>query len=391
MSSNFNDFLRTETGHLHQAGLFKSEFVQPAAQGAELLVDGRPLLNFASSDFLGLAQDETLRAAAHQAIDKHGLGLSADRLTASHTYHQQLETKLAKFLGHRQALVLPSHYHAALGLFEGLFSEGDALFCDELVHPSIADGLRLSRARLIAYAHQDLDDLEDRLRRSRSARFRAIISDSVFPLEGIGARLADIRTLAQRYDAIVIADDSLGLGIADVIDRGSFCGLGDRQPEIVVGTLGAALGSGGGFISGGGDIIAWLKQRCRPYLLCDGLDPAACNAALVALRLLEADDEPVTRMRHNTDFTRSALSDIGLRLIASDYACVVASVGSSVVAQRTADLLFRQGVYAVGFCHPVVPEGDARIRLHICAHHTESDLSTLISTFGAIAEQLKIV
>jgi glycine C-acetyltransferase len=392
-NSAFLEFLGTEAKHLEQAGLLRHEPMLTTPPGPTIRIGDRELLNFASSDYLGLSQHPAVKKAAVQAIEQWGVGLASPRMAAGTLpLHAELEKELAKFLGTGDALVFPSGYHANTGLFESLLSDRDYLFCDELVRPSMADGIRLCRARVYSYRNQDMEHLEDRLRRSRAARFRIIATDGVFPLSGLTANLREIYGLAAKYNALVVVDDSQGVGVVGENGRGTHdaLGLGDRI-DLVSGTFGAALGGGaGGFVAGRREVVTWLRQKSRAYLSSTALPPVAVAAALESLSLLRSEPQLKEQLEMNVKMFRDALAEHGLWTAEGDHPAVAVLIRHAVAAQRLTDFLYRKGVFCVGFCHPVVPEGAARIRAQITVRHTQKALSQAADAFAEGATQLKV-
>jgi glycine C-acetyltransferase len=393
MSRGLLEFLATEAKHLEQAGLLRRETVLPGPQGPTITVGDRQLANFASSDYLGLSSHPDVKKAAIGAIQSWGVGLAASRVaTGTVTLHAQLERGLAELLGCADALLFGSGYHANTGVFESLLTDRDYLFCDEMIRPSLTDGIRLSRARVYSYRNQDLEHLEDRLRRSRAARFRMIVTDGVFPLSGRLAQLQDIYALAQRYNALVVVDDSQGLGVLGEAGRGTHdqLGLTDRI-DLVTGSFGHALGGGmGGFVAGKREIVTWLRQKSRPHLSSTALPPAAVAAVLKCLEILRSEPDLRARLGQNLRFFQGALAEHGLWTAESDHPAVCVPIGHAVAVQRLTDFLYKKGVFAIGFCHPVVPEGAARIRVQVTARHAQMQLSIAAAAFGAGVKELKI-
>jgi glycine C-acetyltransferase len=392
-SRSFLDFLGTETRNLGQAGLLRKEPVLATPQGPTITVGGRVMANFASSDYLGLSNHPEVKKAAISAIDTWGVGLASPRMaTGTLALHGELEHDLAQFLGTQDALVYPSGYHANTGVLESLLSDRDYLFCDEMIRPSLADGVRLCRARVYAYRNQDMGHLEDRLKRSRAARFRIIATDGVFPLSGLIANLRDIYTLAAKYDALVVVDDSQGVGVLGAAGRGTHdhLGLGDRI-DLVTGTFGAALGGGaGGFVAGRPEIVSWLRQKSRPYLSSTALPPVAVATAQKSLELLRTEPELHETLRANLRFFVDALAERGLWAAEGEHPAVAVLIHHAVAAQRLTDFLFRRGVFVIGFCHPVVPEGAARIRAQVTTRHTREALSAAVDAFSDGAKELNL-
>jgi len=389
----FLQFLETETANLRQAGLLRKEIERAEPQGPTVTIGGASLVNFASSDYLGLAGHPAVKRAIVEAVETLGAGFASTRAAVgTSTLHLELERALAKLLGTEDALVCASGHHAATGLFEALLGDRDYVFCDEMARPSLADGIRLSRARAYAYRNGDLEHLEDRLKRSRAARFRVIVTDGVFPLTGRIADLAAIYALAERYHAIVVVDDSEGIGVLGVRKDGSHgaAGVGDKI-DLVTGSFGRALGGGGGgFVAGRRTIIEWLRQKSRTHLASTALSPADTAAALTCLELLRTEQGlgPALTDRKRA-FTEAMTKDAGLVLDATHPAMSVL-VRNAILAQRLSDFLARRGVFAIGYCHPVVPEGQARICFRITVRHEKKTLEDAARAIGEGMKELKI-
>jgi glycine C-acetyltransferase len=298
--------------------------------------------------------------------------------------------RIAPAFGTEEVVLFPSGYHANTGLFEALLGDHDYVFCDEMVRPSLADGIRLCRARVFTYRHQDLSHLEDRLRRSKAARFRVIATDGVFPLDGAPAALEAIYGLAQKYDALVAVDDSHGLGVWGENGRGTHAHLAvAAKADLVTASFGNALGGGaGGLVACRAELAAWLRQKSRPYLASTALSPPCTAAALKAAQLIQSEGKLREGLRENVRLFREALHAQGLTVATSEHPAVAVVVGHAVAAQRMADLLYRRGIYALGFCHPVVPEGAARIRAQVTAKHTARQLREAAETFAKVAREL---
>jgi glycine C-acetyltransferase len=392
-NSAFLEFLGTEAKHLEQAGLLRREPLLSGPPGPTITVGDRELINFASSDYLGLSQHPEVKKAAISAIETWGIGVASPRMAAGTLpLHAELERSLAQFLGTGDALVYPSGYHANTGLFESLLSDRDYLFCDELIRPSLADGVRLARARVYSYRNQDMEHLEDRLRRSRAARFRVIVTDGIFPLSGLVANLRDIYGLAAKYNALVVVDDSQGIGVLGDGGGGTheLLGLVDRI-DLVSGSFGAALGGGaGGFVAGRKEIVGWLRQKSRSYLSSTALPPASVAAAHKALEMVRTEPQLREQLAMTVKLFRDGLAEHGLWTAEGDHPAVAVLVRHAVATQRLADFLYRKGVFAIGFCHPVVPEGAARIRAQVTVRHTQKALSQAADAFAEGATELKI-
>ncbi len=386
MSTSLRKFLKTETSRLQQAGLLREELVSPSAQGRTIEVEGRTLLNLTSFDFLGFAADERLKGVAQEAIGTFGLGMGADRFVLSQPVHRELERAIADLVYAEDCLVFPSYYHATSGAFESLFSDRDIIFCDAHVQPGLADGIRLSRAKISPFRHGDLGYLEDRLKRSRGARFRAIVSDSVFALEGVQANLEELSSLAQRYDAALIVDDSFDFGLTGTELKKRYAGL-----SLVISTLGYAAGCPGGFCAGDAELMAWLRQHSRPYLISEGLAPGSAAAAFKAVQIIRDGDAAMDVLAARTARLRAGLIDAGFEVLEALHPMIVLITKDAVTTQRMTDILFEQNIYVTGFCHPVVPEGAARIRMQVTALHTDKDIDTILESFGVIGKRLGIV
>jgi glycine C-acetyltransferase len=386
------EHLRTQIKHLDHAGLFQRELMIGSAQGPRISIAGQSFVNFTSSDYLGFANHPEVRAAAAQAIETWGIGLATPRMTAGTLIvHAQLEQAIAQLLGADDALVTAGAGDAHLGLFEALLGHRDCVFSDEQIGPSLADGLRLSRARVYAYRHQDLSHLEDLLKRSRAARHRLIVTDGVFPLSGLPAQLADLYALAERYDALVVVDDSQGIGVLGESGRGTHDHAGAKRVDVVTGSFGCALGGGGGgFVAGRNDVITWLRQKSRPHLAAPALDPAAAAAALKSIELLRRGAELVARLRANVRLFRDLLANNGLWTTQGDHPAVAVLIRRSSLTQQLVDQLYEKRVLAVGFCPPIVPEGASRIRMQVTALHEVKDLQHAVGALTVAAGELAI-
>jgi len=387
-------FLDQETNHLQQAGLFRTEAVLHSAPEEKITLRNRKVVNLASNNYLGFSTHPDLKAAAKKAMDTLGLGVASPRaITGTNTLHTRLERAVSGFLGTEETLLFPSRYHANTGLFESLLNERDFIFCDALCNPSLADGLRLCRARVLLYRNNDLRHLEDRLKRSRAARFRVIVTDSVFTVDGSVARLDGICALADKYDALVVVDDAHGLGVLGRAGRGAADQLhiADRV-DLITGTFSHALGGGaGGFLSGRKQVIEWLRQKSRPYLVSSALSPAATGVGLRALELLKEDERPLERLRDNTRTLRASLTSSGFDVIESIHPMVAVRIGEVVTTQKVVDILHKRGLYMIGLCYPVVPEGEARVRLQLSALHTRQTIKLLSSSFEAAGRELQLI
>ena len=389
MSKPLLRFLATETRHLEQAGLSYPEPVLTTPPGAQISFGGPPLWNFASSDYLGLSAYPAVKKAALLATETYGVGTAASRMaTGTLPVHADLERAITELVGAEAALVFPSGYHANTGIFESLVGERDYVFCDEQIRPSLADGIRLCRARVYSYRNGDLGHLEDRLKRSRAARFRIVATDGVYPLSGGIAPLREILALGERYEALVVVDDSHGIGVLGQTGGGTHQVQGVGV-DLVTATFGTTLGGGaGGFVAGKKEVVHWLRQKSRPYLASTALCPPAAAAALKCIEVVRSESLRRDTLAEKVALFRNALGERGLRVMPGDHPAVVVMIRDAVTAQRLTDLLHRKNIFAVGFCHPVVPEDTARIRFQVTLLHEESALR---QTADAVAEALKQV
>jgi glycine C-acetyltransferase len=387
------EYLDTETERLRQAGLLRKEVELPGPQATILRIGATRLVNFASSDYLALSNHPAVKRASMQAVETWGAGLASSRAAVGASrLHVELERAIAKLVGTEDALVSASGYHANAGVFEALLGDRDYVFCDEMIRPGLADGIRLCRARAYAYRNCDMDHLEDRLKRSRVARFRVIATDGVFPITGRIAPLADIHSLATKYQAVVVVDDSEGLGVLGPRGQGAHASAGlSEKIDLVCGSFGKALGGGaGGFVAGPSTIVDWLRQKARPHLASTSLVPAAAAAALKAVELLAAEPALAGALEENKRVFRQAMEkDAGL-LVDATHPAMSVLVRNAILAQRLTDFLYQRGVFAVGYCHPVVPEGEARVCLRVTAKHDARDLENTARAIGQGMKQLAI-
>jgi glycine C-acetyltransferase len=384
--------ISAELGKIRSDGLFKAERVIVSPQGSSIRVaDGAEVLNFCANNYLGLAGDPRIAEAAKEALDRWGYGLASVRfICGTQGVHKQLEERISGFLGTDDTILYSSCFDANGGLFETLLGEQDAVISDELNHASIIDGIRLCKARRLRYRNRDMADLEDQLKASAGARRRLIATDGVFSMDGYVAPLADICELADRYDAMVMVDDSHAVGFVGARGRGTpeLHGVTDRV-DIVTGTLGKALGgASGGYTSGRQEIVDLLRQRSRPYLFSNSVAPAVAGASLKVLDLLEGGDDLRARLRENTAWFRQEMTTLGFDILPGDHPIVPVMIGDAARATRLADLLLDKGVYVIGFSYPVVPAGKARIRTQLSAAHTSADLRLAAAAFAAARDEL---
>jgi glycine C-acetyltransferase len=385
--------ISAELDEIRSAGLFKAERVIVSPQGSSIRVrDGQEVLNFCANNYLGLADDPRIIAAAKEAIDRWGYGLASVRfICGTQDVHKQLEQRISGFLGTEDTILYSSCFDANGGLFETLLGDQDAVISDELNHASIIDGIRLSKARRLRYRNRDMADLEAQLKASAEARRRLIATDGVFSMDGYLAPLGEICDLAERYGAMVMVDDSHAVGFVGARGRGTpeLHGVSDRV-DIVTGTLGKALGgASGGYTSGRREIIDLLRQRSRPYLFSNSVAPAVAGASLKVLDLLESGDDLRARLRDNTAWFRDQMTGLGFDILPGDHPIVPVMIGDAARATQMADLLLDQGVYVIGFSYPVVPVGKARIRTQVSAAHSREDLQTATAAFAAVRAEMR--
>jgi len=381
-----------ELDEIRSAGLFKAERVIVSPQGPGIRVgDGTEVLNLCANNYLGLADDPRIVAAAKQALDRWGYGLASVRfICGTQDVHKQLEQRISGFLGTQDTILYSSCFDANAGLFETLLGEQDAVISDELNHASIIDGIRLSKARRLRYRNRDMADLEAQLKACADARRRLIATDGVFSMDGYLAPLGEICDLADRYEAMVMVDDSHAVGFVGPRGRGTpeLHGVSDRV-DVVTGTLGKALGgASGGYTSGRKQIIDLLRQRSRPYLFSNSVAPAVAGASLKVLDLLESGDDLRARLRDNTAWFRERMTGLGFDVLPGDHPIVPVMIGDAARATQMADLLLGKGVYVIGFSYPVVPVGKARIRTQVSAAHSREDLQTAATAFATVRAEM---
>ena len=391
MFGSFQNHLRQQLDDVRDQGLEKREREIESPQDARIAVAGEKVLNLCANNYLGLADHPEMIAAAHAGLDEWGLGMASVRfICGTQTLHHDLERSLSEFLQTDDTILYSSCFDANGGLFETLLTAEDAIISDALNHASIIDGVRLCKARRFRYANNDMDDLEKQLKESKDARFRMIATDGVFSMDGYLANLPAICDLADKYDAMVMVDDSHAVGFVGENGRGTpeHFGVMDRI-DILTGTLGKALGgASGGYTSGRKEIIDWLRQRSRPYLFSNSLAPCIAATAIKALDLIKNDDLLLTQLRDNTEFFRSEITKLGFDVLPGEHPIVPIMLGDAALANRMADALLQKGVYVIGFSFPVVPKGQARIRTQMSAAHSRDDLVFAIEQFQAVKQEL---
>jgi len=395
MFASMKTHVTDEVETIRQSGLFKDERIITSPQGARIGVQGdREVLNFCANNYLGLANHPDIVRAAHEGLDRWGYGLSSVRfICGTQDIHKQLEAAISRFLGTEDTLLYSSCFDANGGLFETLLTEADAVLSDALNHASIIDGIRLCKARRLRYANRDMAELEARLQESQDARFRLIATDGVFSMDGTITPLRDICDLAERYDALVMVDDSHAVGVLGAGGRGTHEHYDvTGRVDLITGTLGKALGgASGGYTSGRKELIDLLRQRSRPYLFSNTLAPCIVTASLKALELVEASDDLRGRLRDNTRYFRHKIGQCGFKIAPGEHPIVPIMLGEAAVAQQMAARLLDEGIYVIGFSYPVVPKGQARIRVQISAAHRREDLDFAVEKMSAIARELGVL
>ncbi|MFI8962883.1 glycine C-acetyltransferase [Streptomyces sp. NPDC053493] len=390
MFDSVRDDIRATLQEIQEAGLHKPERVIGTPQSATVAVTsgGRPgeVLNFCANNYLGLADHPEVVAAAHEALDRWGYGMASVRfICGTQEVHKELEARLSAFLGQEDTILYSSCFDANGGVFETLLGPEDAVISDALNHASIIDGIRLSKARRFRYANRDMADLEQQLKEAVSggARRKLIVTDGVFSMDGYVAPLDEICDLAERYDAMVMVDDSHAVGFVGPGGRGTpeLHGVMDRV-DIITGTLGKALGgASGGYVAARAEIVALLRQRSRPYLFSNTLAPVIAAASLKVLDLLESAGDLRERLNANTALFRSRMTEEGFDILPGDHAIAPVMIGAAAEAGRMAELLLERGVYVIGFSYPVVPQGQARIRVQLSAAHSTDDVNRAVDAF----------
>ena len=394
MNADFRHHLLKELEEIRTAGLYKSERVIGSPQTARIkLADGREVLNLCANNYLGLADNPEVIAAAKKILDQRGFGLASVRfICGTQDIHKQLEEKISRFLGTDDTILYSSAFDANGGLFETILKEEDAVISDELNHASIIDGVRLCKAARFRYKNNDLADLEGRLQEAQKNRFRLIATDGVFSMDGTIANLPGICDLADKHNALVMIDDAHAAGFLGRTGRGTpeHCGVMGRV-DIITGTLGKAFGgASGGYTSGRKEIIELLRQRSRPYLFSNTVAPAIVGASLHILDMLTASTALRDRLMDNTAFFREGLTRLGLPIKPGTHPIVPIMLGDALLSQKMSARLLELGIYVVGFFYPVVPKGMARIRTQLSAAHSRADLEFALEQFGAVKREFGI-
>ncbi|HIY66659.1 MAG TPA: glycine C-acetyltransferase [Candidatus Agrococcus pullicola] len=384
--------LKDELAQIEADGLTKSERPIAGPQGAFVTTDGTEVLNFCANNYLGLADDERVTAAARDALDAWGFGMASVRfICGTQTQHLELESRLSRFLSQEATILYSSCFDANGGLFETLLTKDDAVISDALNHASIIDGIRLSKAARFRYANRDMADLEAKLQEASDARRRLIVTDGVFSMDGYFAPLQDICDLADKYDAMVMVDDSHAVGFVGATGAGTpeRFGVQDRI-DIISGTLGKALGgASGGYIAARSEIVELLRQRSRPYLFSNALAPSVVAGSIAALDLVEGAGELRERLERNAARFREGMAAAGFELLPGEHPIIAVMFGDARLAADIAAAMLDEGVYVTAFSYPVVPKGEARIRVQLSAAHSDADVDTAIAAFVAARERVQ--
>lgn len=394
MNEHFVARIREELQEIETAGLFKKERIITSEQGPEIVVNGKTVLNFCANNYLGLSSHPKVIEAAHKAIDTHGYGMSSVRfICGTQDIHKELEQKIASFLGTEDTILYAAAFDANGGVFEPLFNEQDAIISDALNHASIIDGVRLCKAQRFRYEHNNMEDLEAKLKESSSCRSRIIVTDGSFSMDGTIAQLDKICDLADQYNAIVMIDECHSSGFLGKTGRGTheYRGVMGRI-DIITGTLGKALGgASGGFTSGRKEIIEMLRQRSRPYLFSNTVAPSIVGASIAVLDMLTETTQLRDQLEYNTKYFRTKMTEAGFDIKPGDHPIVPIMLYEATVAQQFAARLLDEGVYVIGFFYPVVAKGLARIRVQLSAAHQQQHLDQAIAAFTKVGKELGVI
>jgi glycine C-acetyltransferase len=395
MDHAFLTRLQTDLAGLKEQGLYKQERAIASLQHARIQTqDGRQVINLCANNYLGLAGDADIIAAAKAAVDRYGFGMASVRfICGTQTIHKELEARLSAFLGMEDTILYSSCFDANGGLFETLLSEDDAVISDALNHASIIDGIRLCKAKRLRYANRDLNELEQCLKDTQTARTRLIVTDGVFSMDGTIAPLKEICDLAERYNALVAVDDSHATGFLGANGRGSVehCGVLGRV-DIITSTLGKALGgAAGGFVSAKQPIIDWLRQRSRPYLFSNSLAPVIAATTLAVLARIEQGAALRSQLQNNAKLFRTQMTKAGFTLVPGEHPIIPVMLFDAPLAVKMSNRLLELGLYVIGFAFPVVPKGQARIRTQMSAAHTSDDILAAVKAFTSAGQELKLI
>ncbi len=390
----FCSFLHNELEALKKEGLYKSERIITSQQQADVMVNKTEVINLCANNYLGLANDPQLIAEGQKALKQYGYGMASVRfICGTQAPHVQLEQKISQFLGKEDTILYSSCFDANTGLFETLLSEEDAIISDALNHASIIDGIRLCKAARYRYANNDMKALEEQLIAAKNARFRLIATDGVFSMDGILANLPAICDLAEKYDAMVMVDDSHAVGFMGKSGRGTpeHFGVSERI-HIITGTLGKALGgASGGYTSAKAEIVSWLRQRSRPYLFSNTLAPVIAHTTSIVLDNLMKDNHLADKLKRNSRYFREGMTQLGFKLVPGEHAIIPVMLGDASLAVQMANRLLELGIYVVGFSYPVVPKGQARIRTQMSAAHELHHLDKAIAAFEIAGKEFSVI
>lgn len=394
MNNNFTERIGKEVEEIKTAGLYKTERIIEGSQGAEIRVNGKTVLNFCANNYLGLSSHTDVIKAAHETIDSHGYGMSSVRfICGTQDIHKELEKKISEFLGTEDTILYAAAFDANGGVFEPLFNDQDAIISDALNHASIIDGVRLCKAQRFRYEHNNMEDLEAKLKETASARSRIIVTDGSFSMDGTIAQLDKIVALAEKYDAVIMIDECHSSGFLGKTGRGTHEYRGVMgKIDIITGTLGKALGgASGGFTSGRKEIIDMLRQKSRPYLFSNTLAPSIVGGSIAVLDMLSASTHLRDKLEHNTKYFRERMTQARFDIKPGDHPIVPIMLYDAVLAADFATKLLDEGVYVIGFFFPVVPKGQARIRVQLSAAHEQEHLDKAIAAFTKVGKELGVL
>lgn len=394
MNQKFVDRIAIEVEEIRNAGLYKMERVISSPQGAEIISGGKKVLNFCANNYLGLSSHPKVIEAAHKAIDTHGYGMSSVRfICGTQDIHKELEAKISTFLGTEDTILYAAAFDANGGVFEPLLNDEDAIISDALNHASIIDGVRLCKAQRFRYEHNNMADLETKLKEASGCRSRMIVTDGSFSMDGTIAQLDKIVPLAEKYDAIIMVDECHSSGFLGKTGRGTHEYRGVMgKIDIITGTLGKALGgASGGFTSGRKEVIEMLRQKSRPYLFSNTLAPSIVGASIAVLNMLTETTELRDKLEFNTRYFRKNMTEAGFDIKPGDHPIVPIMLYDAVLAQKFASRLLEKGIYVIGFFFPVVPKGQARIRVQLSAAHEQAHLDKAITAFTEVGKELQVL
>ncbi|HAQ65896.1 MAG TPA: glycine C-acetyltransferase [Bacteroidales bacterium] len=395
MYTNYQEFLKKELTSIEEAGLFKNERIIVSPQGAEITINtGQKVLNFCANNYLGLSNNSKLKEAARKALDSHGYGMSSVRFICGTTdMHKELEAKIAGFFGTEDTILYAAAFDANGGVFEPLLGEEDAIISDSLNHASIIDGVRLCKAQRYRYANADMADLEEQLKKAQNNRFRLIVTDGVFSMDGNVAPLGKIHDLATKYNAMIMVDESHSAGVVGHTGRG-VTELFDLKGkiEIITGTLGKAFGGAiGGFTTGKKEIIDLLRQRSRPYLFSNSIPPMVAGAGIKMIEMMSETNELQDKLHENTAYFSKKMIEAGFDCKPTQSAIVAVMLYDAKLSQQMAARLLEEGIYVIGFYYPVVPKDLARIRVQVSAAHERAHLDKAIAAFTKVGKELGVL